>query len=205
MLTISNSSPLCLGSASPRRRELLTALGLPLRIVAANVQEEAFAGEPPKEYLERVVDDKLVAVRNELGSNCDVSAILVADTIVVIENDILGKPTDVKDAVRLLGRLTGRDHIVYTRYAIGVMPDFTTRAKKRTVASRVSLRIAAESEIRRYAATGEGLDKAGAYAAQGIGAYLIERIDGSYSNVVGLPLCEVVLDLQALNLLSDFP
>ena len=205
MPTISNSSPLCLGSASPRRRELLTALGLPLTIQVAHINEDVFANERPIEYLERVVDDKLAAVRNKLEANCDFAAILVADTIVVIDHDILGKPTDVEDAVRLLQRLTGRDHIVYTRYAIKPMPDDSAKVKKRTVASRVTIRNAAENEIRRYASTCEGLDKAGAYAAQGIGSFLIERIDGSYSNVVGLPLCEVVLDLQTLGLLPDFP
>lgn len=205
LLTISDSSPLCLGSSSPRRRELLSALGLPLRILAANVQEDALADERPLEYLERVVDDKLEAVRSGLDSIGKVAAILVADTIVVVDDDILGKPTDAVDAVRLLRRITGRDHIVYTRYAIKVVPNHTIGAIKRTVASRVTIRKASDSEIRRYAATGEGLDKAGAYAAQGIGSFLIERIDGSYSNVVGLPLCEVVLDLQALELIPDFP
>jgi septum formation protein len=184
---------------------LLTGLGLPLQIRVANVAEDVFAKEHPIEYLERIVDDKLAAVRNEIESICDSAAILVADTIVVIDHDILGKPTDIEDAVRLLQRLTGRDHIVYTRYAIMGMLEDSAKVKKRTVASRVTLRNATQTEIRRYAATGEGLDKAGAYAAQGIGSFLIERIDGSYSNVVGLPLCEVVLDLQGLGLLPDFP
>jgi septum formation protein len=169
------------------------------------VQEETFDRETPIEYLQRVVDDKLAAVRSILGALDDAAAILVADTIVVVDDDILGKPADVEDAVRLLRRISGREHIVYTRYAILALPDAGTGLKKRTVASRVTIRRAEEAEIRRYAATGEGLDKAGAYAAQGIGSFLIERIDGSYSNVVGLPLCEVVLDLQALELIPDFP
>jgi septum formation protein len=173
--------------------------------LAANVEEDALAEERPMQYLERVVDDKLAAVLRQVDSMGDVAATLVADTVVVIDDDILGKPSDSEDAVRLLRRLTGRDHVVYTRYAIGAMPVGTMQTVKRTVASRVTLRMAADSEIRRYAATGEGLDKAGAYAAQGIGSFLIERIDGSYSNVVGLPLCEVVLDLQTLGLIPDFP
>jgi septum formation protein len=205
MTIISRANPLCLGSASPRRRELLSGLGLPLRVQAADVEEEALLGERPLEYLQRVVDDKLAAVRVILGALDDAAAILVADTIVVVDDDILGKPVDVEDAARLLRRISGREHIVCTRYAILALPDAGTGLKKRTVASRVTIRRAAEAEIRRYAATGEGLDKAGAYAAQGIGSFLIERIDGSYSNVVGLPLCEVVLDLQALELIPDFP
>src|ERR1039457_581074 len=116
MTTISKPTPLCLGSASPRRWELLTGLGLPLRIQAADVQEDPFDGEPPSEYLQRVVDDKLAAVRSILGALDDAAAILVADTIVVVENDILGKPVDVEDAARLLRRISGREHIVYTRY-----------------------------------------------------------------------------------------
>jgi septum formation protein len=169
------------------------------------VSEEVRIAEPPISYLERVVDDKLSAVQIGLESSSAAAAVLVADTIVVIDDAILGKPLDVEDAVRLLRRLTGRDHVVFTRYAISLLRGQATTVKKRTVASRVTLRKASETEIRRYAETGEGLDKAGAYAAQGIGSFLIERIDGSYSNVVGLPLCEVVLDLQALDLLPNFP
>ena len=205
MPTITSSCPLCLGSASPRRRELLAGLGLPLTIRAAHVQEDVRAGEVPLVYLERVVDDKLAAVCERLPNAAEVAAILVADTIVVLDDDILGKPDDVDDAARLLTRLTGNVHTVFTRYAISTMPLDGRSIQERTVASRVKLRAASSTEIRRYAETGEGLDKAGAYAAQGIGSFLIERIEGSYSNVVGLPLCEVVLDLQALDLLEDFP
>jgi len=205
MSIVSTTHPLCLGSASPRRRELLQALRIPLEIVAANVGEEVRDAEPCLEYLERIVDDKLAAILNQLPAQHPYSAILVADTIVVIENDILGKPVDVQDAVKLLSRLAGHVHTVYTRYAIQTSAQPSARCARRTVATQVTLRAASESEIRRYAETGEGLDKAGAYAAQGIGAFLIERVDGSYTNVVGLPLCEVVLDLKALALLPEFP
>jgi septum formation protein len=94
---------------------------------------------------------------------------------------------------------------VYTRYAIARSPDLATLAVARTVESRVTMRAASAEELGRYAATGEGLDKAGAYAVQGIGAFLVERIDGSYSNVVGLPACEVVVDLLRVGLLEQFP
>ncbi len=205
MPILSPSTPLCLGSASPRRRELLEGLNIPLRIVAANVEEDVRDGESSLTYLERVVEDKLAAVRKMVPPEYRFSAILVADTIVVIDDVILGKPADVADAVRLLRQLTGRVHTVYTRYAIQTIRRPPAAIVRRTVASHVNLRAATDSEIRRYAETGEGLDKAGAYAAQGIGAFLIERVEGSYTNVVGLPLCEVVLDLKALDLLPEFP
>ena len=205
MPPISSSCPLCLGSASPRRRELLAGLGLPLTIVAADIEEDVQADEGFLEYLERVVDDKLAAVCGKLRTVREIAAVLVADTIVVINGEILGKPSDTRDAVRLLRRLTGNEHTVYTRYAIQTLPVNSGKSQRRTVASCVTLRKATETEIQRYAATGEGLDKAGAYAAQGVGSFLIERIDGSYTNVVGLPLCEVVLDLMVLDLLVDFP
>jgi septum formation protein len=205
MPTISASTPLCLGSASPRRRELLEGIRIPLRILAADVEEAVHDGERHQAYLERVVDDKLDAVRQKLPPEHQFSSILVADTIVVIDDAILGKPTDIEDAKRLLRLLTGRVHTVYTRYAIQTVQRPPVNVIRHTVASNVTLRAATDSEIRRYAETGEGLDKAGAYAAQGIGGFLIERVDGSYTNVVGLPLCEVVLDLKSLDLLPEFP
>jgi septum formation protein len=128
----------------------------------------------------------------------------VADTIVVLDGDVLGKPRDVADAEALLKRLSGRTHTVYTRYALAAA-DAAEPALERTVASQVTLRAAEPEELARYAATREGLDKAGAYAVQGIGAFLVEAISGSYTNVVGLPVCEVVLDLKRLGLLAGFP
>lgn len=204
MVKISVSTPLCLGSASPRRRELLAGLGLPLRVQPADVEESVAPGELPLGYLERVVSDKWTAVNRNLSQPAAFAAILVADTIVVVDEEILGKPTDVVDAERLLRRLVGREHQVFTRFALGSTGQPLVRAA-RTVETRVLLRNATNEEIRRYAASGEGLDKAGAYAAQGIGSFLIQRVQGSYTNVVGLPLCEVILELQRLELLAEFP
>lgn len=200
---ISVEMPLLLGSASPRRRDILRGLGLAIRIEPADIPELVREGEPALEYVTRVVEDKLRAVA-ERGPSA-FSALLVADTVVVIEGDILGKPSDVADAMRLLTRIVGRTHTVYTRYALSLPEDPLRICAARTVATEVTLRGASKEEIRRYAESGEGLDKAGAYAAQGLGAFLIERIAGSYSNVVGLPACEVVLDLRALGLLGPFP
>ena len=181
----------------------MSGLGLHLRVEPADIPEHVLPSEQPLEYLTRIVEAKLLAVGTR--STSPFSAALVADTIVVVDGDILGKPLDVPDAERLLGRIAGRSHTVYTRYALS-LPEAPSRVRvARTVATEVSLRAASLEELRRYAASGEGLDKAGAYAAQGLGAFLIERIAGSYSNVVGLPACEVVLDLRDLGLLGPFP
>lgn len=201
---ISTETPLILGSASPRRRELLALLGLPLRVMAAEVDEQVLPGEPADAYLERVVRDKLAAVFAR-AKDASGGGLVVADTVVIVDGDILGKPADVADAEHLLRRIAGRTHLVRTRYALARPGGALDVVCERTVESRVTLRSATRDEIARYARTGEGLDKAGAYAAQGIGAFLVERIDGSYSNVVGLPVCELVSDLVASGLLRHFP
>lgn len=200
---ISAETPLVLGSASPRRRDILSGLGLPIRIEPADIPEHVVLGEQPLDYVVRIVSEKLSAVAARASGAF--AAILVADTVVVIDGDVLGKPADSADAARLLRRIVGRTHLVYTRYAISLADAPAVIRASHTVATEVSLRAASEEEITRYAASGEGLDKAGAYAAQGLGAFLIERIVGSYSNVVGLPACEVVLDLRSLGLLGPFP
>lgn len=192
-----------LGSASPRRREILSGLGLPLRVEPADIPEHVAIGEGPLDYVARIVGEKLNAVAARLSGPS--AGVLVADTVVVIDGDVLNKPEGVAGAVRLLERIVGRTHTVYTRYAISVAGAPAVAAVSRTVATEVTLRPASSDELARYAASGEGLDKAGAYAAQGLGAFLIERIAGSFSNVVGLPACEVVLDLRALGLLGPFP
>lgn len=201
---ITTETPLVLGSASPRRSEILRGLGVPIRVCPADVEETVRASESPLRYIERIVADKLGAVAGKArGEPC--AGVLVADTIVVVDGEVLGKPVDVADAERLLAKLVGRAHTVYTRYAISKYSELGIAAVTRTVESRVTMRAAPPAELARYAATGEGLDKAGAYAVQGIGAFLVERIDGSYSNVVGLPACEVVVDLLRVGLLREFP
>ncbi len=201
---ISTDHPLALGSRSPRRSEILRSLGISIRVCPADAPEVVTEGEDAESYVARVARDKLRAVVGA-GHAADAPAILVADTIVVVDGEILGKPEDVSDAERLLGLIVGRAHRVLTRYAIAVQAGGAEPVRERTVESRVFMRSAEADEVRRYAATGEGLDKAGAYAVQGVGAFLIERIEGSYSNVVGLPACEVVIDLKDLGLLGAFP
>lgn len=201
---IGELTPLLLGSASPRRRDILTGLGLAIHVLPADVVEDVLPGEAPLAYLERVVQDKLSAVAAR-SAGLTFAAVLVADTSVVLGQRILGKPRDVAEAEELLSLLVGRTHVVYTRYAIATAANPGAALCARTVASQVTMRQASAEEVRRYAATKEGLDKAGAYAVQGIGTFLIERIDGSYSNVVGLPACELVSDLLQNGLLARFP
>lgn len=200
-MLIDASHPLVLGSGSPRRREIISALGLPFQVLAADIDEAVRPGEAPLDYLERIATEKLAGVRARLGASPH-AAILVADTSVVVDGDVLGKPSDVDDAARLFSRLTGRAHSVYTRYAIGLVGEAGVSVA-RTVETHVHIRAAEAAEVRAYAATGEGLDKAGAYAAQGIGSFFIERLVGSYTNVVGLPACEVLADLRALGLVAS--
>lgn len=212
---ISEKTPLLLGSASPRRSAILASLGIPFVVLPADIDEDVHPGEPPLRYLERVVEAKLEAVWSRLdvdgppgGVSGGVAAVLVADTIVVIDEAIVGKPADVADAQITLARLVGRTHTVFTRYALGRRVRNTSEHPlfvARTVKTEVKLRDATPDEVKAYASTGEGLDKAGAYAAQGIGAFLVERLAGSYSNVVGLPACELITDLQQSGLLGVFP
>jgi septum formation protein len=199
---LSEARPLLLGSASPRRRELVGSLGIPCVILAADVDERTESGERPEPYLERVVTAKRLAVHARAGDR-PFAALLVADTSVTLGDEILGKPADVEEAERMLERLAGREHRVLTRYSLS-LPDGAL-VSERTVSSSVWIRSATRDELRRYAHSGEGLDKAGAYAVQGLGAFLVERIDGSYTNVVGLPSCELVVDLRDAGLLGPFP
>lgn len=207
------SRPLLLGSASPRRRDILASLGLPFVVLAADIVEDVLPGETPGPYLERIALAKLTAIWQRLARGSapalergPFAAVLVADTTVVIDDQILGKPSDSADAVAILSRLVGRSHDVFTRYAIArAEPGDGALLAARTVRTQVRLRHASAAEVEAYARTGEGLDKAGAYAAQGIGSFLVEGVTGSYSNVVGLPACELVSDLTRLGLLAGFP
>jgi len=174
--------PLILASASPRRRQLLEMLGIPFRAVAASVQEIPLPREQPLAYAQRLARDKARAVPGAL--------VLGADTIVVLEEAILEKPVDAADAVRMLMQLQGRQHEVIT--AICLLADGTAHeAVDRTA---VTFRPATEEFLTRYVATGEPMDKAGAYGIQGYGAALVERIEGDFFGVMGLPL-RLVLEL----------
>jgi septum formation protein len=199
--------PLLLGSASPRRREILATLGLPLRFAAAEIDETPRPEEPPLDYLRRITAEKLAAVARLASTvgTAGAGAVLVADTTVILDDRPLGKPADEAEARAMLRALSGRAHHVSTCFAASGPPDFARATVTETVTSLVVFRALDDEEIALYAATGEGLDKAGAYAIQGIGAFAVARVEGSYSNVVGLPACEVVSALRRAGLLARFP
>ena len=201
---IDNSSPLVLGSGSPRRRQILETLGIPVRVFPGEADETIRAGESPDRYLARVVLEKLYSVAR-LFDGQPRGGLLVADTIVLLDDQILGKPTDETDARSMLRSLSGRRHEVWTRFALAAPHALTEPVHEQTVRTGVHFRALTDGEVERYAASGEGLDKAGAYAVQGIGSFAVEKVDGSYPNVVGLPACEVVSALLRTGLLSAFP
>jgi septum formation protein len=196
--------PLLLGSGSPRRLEILQTLRIPVVAVPARANEDVRFDERPEGYLERVAIEKLATVSAAARPH-HASAVLVADTIVLVDESILGKPRDFEHAVEMLTLLSGRPHEVWTRFVIASGSDPLVALHEETVRSRVYFRSLSDSEIRGYARTGEGLDKAGAYAVQGLGAFAVRRIEGSYGNVVGLPACEVVEALLSTGLLPRFP
>jgi len=201
---IDDLHPLLLGSGSPRRREILQGLGLPVRIRPVSVDEAPAPAEPPEQYLERVVQAKLTAL-GASGLIQPAGAMLVADTIVLCDGRILGKPRDAAQACAMLSELSGRSHIVSTRFAIASPEDPGRCLHAQAVHTEVWFRRLSEEHVARYVATGEIWDKAGSYAIQGIGGFAVTRITGSYSNVVGLPACEVVAALEATGLLRAFP
>lgn len=177
---------LVLASSSPRRRLLLVAAGFSFDAVPADVEEAALPGEPPEVMVERLALQK---ARTAAGPD---RVVLAADTVVVLGGDVLGKPADVEDAVAMLLRLSGRTHRVLTGWAV-VGPE---TAESGVAETRVRFRRFDEEEARAYAATGEPLDKAGAYGYQGAGRRLVDDVDGPRSNVIGLPLAAVVPALE---------
>ncbi len=178
---------LILASSSPRRAELLQSAGLAFEIVRPDADEKLHAGETPVEYAVRTAREKAESIAAPPGV-----LILGADTVVAAEGHILGKPADADDASAMLRLLSGKLHEVVTGVCL--------RSAEKTVcfhvATAVLFRNLSEEEIAAYVATGDPLDKAGAYAIQNGAAGMVRRIDGSYSNVVGLPLCEVIEQLE---------
>jgi len=170
---------LILASGSPRRRDLLHALELAFRVRPVDVDETPHAGEVPREYVRRLAEEK-AAAHVEPGE-----LVLAADTSVILDGEILGKPTDEVDARTMLGRLAGREHLVLTGVALH---DSAAGVRTHIEESRVRIAALTPDEITWYVATGETMDKAGSYAVQGLGAMFVESIHGDYTNVVGLPL-----------------
>jgi septum formation protein len=185
---------LVLASASPRRAELLRAAGIEFDTVAVDIDERVLPGETPEACVARLARAKASAVALRLTASQGAAPILGADTVVAVDGEILGKPKDEVDATRMLSLLAGRAHQVATGVCI---------LKEGREASGVALTTVyfarmSTKEIAFYVQTGEGRDKAGAYAVQGLASRYVERIDGSYSNVVGLPVALVYRILQNL-------
>ncbi len=180
---------LVLASRSPRRRELLTCAGIPFLVRPADVDESWLEGEAPTAHVERLARQKARAV-----SATPDEIVLGADTVVVLDGAILGKPADEADAVRMLRRLSGREHQVLTGVCLKRGPVELVASETTTVRFS-TLR---EEEIEAYVASGEPMDKAGAYAIQGLASKFVERIEGCYFNVVGLPVARVYRMLKSL-------
>lgn len=177
-----------LASTSPRRREILAGLGLAFGVQTVDVDESRLPGETPERMVMRLAAAKVAAASREPGQ-----FVLGADTAVVLGERILGKPADESDALDMLGRLSGHDHHVMTGVALSG-PGGTSTALSST---RVRFRDIGRDEARAYWHSGEPRDKAGAYAIQGLGGAFVERIEGSYSGVVGLPVFETLQLLRA--------
>ncbi|OPG71065.1 septum formation inhibitor Maf [Pseudomonas ogarae] len=177
--------PLYLASGSPRRRELLTQIGVLFTAIGADIDETPQDHETPSAYVERLARGKAEAGRRALDAGMD-GCVLGADTAVVLDGRILGKPVDQADSMTMLLSLSGREHEVLT--AIAILDG--QRCESRVVRSLVRFRSITEQEAAAYWASGEPRDKAGGYGIQGLGAVFVAGLEGSYSAVVGLPLCE---------------
>jgi septum formation protein len=185
-----------LASKSPRRIELLRQLGFEFDIIPSEIDEDLIQGEPPHEHVIRLAEAKAL----EIGSRYPDRWIIAADTAVFINGSILGKPKNGDEAVEMLSRLSGQEHLVLT----GVSAHHVRKGKggRQAVQTAVKMKLLLPAEMRWYVNTGEPFDKAGGYAIQGIGAFMIESIKGSYTNVVGLPLYELIQMLSDLGALA---
>ncbi|MCU0606867.1 MAG: Maf family protein [Candidatus Edwardsbacteria bacterium] len=179
---------LVLASGSPRRRSMLRALGADVAVVVPRVDETARAGEDPAATARRLARDKALWAARRMRRGGD-RIIVAADTLVVYRHHVLGKPRDRRDAARMLSLLSDRWHTVVT--GVCVHDRRTGRTRTVAVATRVRFRRLPAALVKRYVASGEPMDKAGAYGIQGLGALLVDRIDGCYFNVVGLPLARL--------------
>ena len=194
-------TPILLASGSPRRRDFLASVQIPFEVVRPEVDETPRPGEPPDQTVRRLAAAKAEA--GHLANPRDVGLVLAADTEVVLDHRALGKPRDRADARAMLAELSGRDHDVITGFCL--LDQASGRREIGLAATRVWFRALDGDEIAGYVDTDEPLDKAGAYACQGIGAFLIARVEGSYTNVVGLPLGQVIETLRRMGGPLPFP
>ena len=207
--------PIILASASPQRKELLERIGFVVREMPSNIEEIRFEGESPEDFVKRIAREKVLAVVDRIRANLYPTEsaqtpgtpkgefrgdahrwVVGADTVVVKGELIFGKPANQEQALEMLLQLRGTEHRVITGFCV-----FDIQKNKeglQAVTSGVKFKRAEASELEGYLACGESMDKAGAYAIQGVGGYLVEYITGSYTNVVGLPLCQVVEMMQEM-------
>ncbi|HUN55917.1 MAG TPA: Maf family protein [Smithella sp.] len=189
-MSITSKALFVLASESPRRRDILESVGLKFKTIPAHVNEDYLAGENPKQHVGRLSRDKAMVIARKYPE----AWVLGADTIVVIDGMILGKPKNQTQAKKMLKRLSGREHKVFTGFSIirAASKVFQTKV----IQSAVRFKTISPEEMQWYLACNEPYDKAGGYAIQGKGAYFIQSIRGSYTNVIGLPLCEVLETLK---------
>jgi septum formation protein len=197
---ITSPPAIVLASASPRRKELLERVGVACTVVPSQINEDYISGESPREHVLRLAHEKAL----EIAGRADVPGrwFIGSDTVVVRDDAILGKPVDAADAAAMLTSLSGRSHEVLTAFTVHDREQGITLSE--VVSTAVRFKELTAAEVSGYIASGEPFDKAGAYAIQGIGAFMVQAINGSYTNVVGLPLCEVVDVLEHLGAVKLF-
>ena len=196
---IGRENPLILASVSPRRRDILNQIGIPFESVGSRTDEAVQTKMKPTDFACLMATRKAESVKNVYTRRW----ILAADTFVVVNKRIYGKPRDAQDCRAMLSELSGKCHRVITGFCI--LEPSGNKSHLEAVATRVHVKELSALEIEAYIETREPFGKAGAYAIQGIGAFMIEGIEGSYTNIVGLPVCEVVRALLACGALKSFP
>jgi septum formation protein len=189
-------SRLILASKSPRRYELLKQVGLDFEVIPSRVMEDIVQKESPKEHVIRLAEAKA----RDIASGYPDRWVIAADTIVYINGSILGKPKSREEAMEMLHRLSGQEHWVLTGFSVFNLGE--GKSDKEAVQTAVKMKTLSPTEMEWYVQTGEPFDKAGGYAIQGIGSFMIESIRGSYTNVVGLPLCELIQMLNRLGAIA---
>jgi septum formation protein len=198
--TVGSKPKIILGSSSPRRKDLLSVLGLSYEVIKPETPELVRAGEAPVDYVKRNSMEKCDWVCDHLSQKKSAShlgsIVICADTIVVLGSAILEKPLNPEHATLMLRSLSGTSHTVFTGVRVRSLGTAKDRVSEFVTATKVKIKKLSEQEIKKYIETGEPLDKAGGYAAQGIGSYMVEGIEGSYTNVVGLPVAELVQCLE---------
>jgi len=187
---------LILASSSPRRCELLKQLGVDFEVIPSKIEEDSVLGESPGEHVIRLAEAKALDVGNRFPDHW----VIGADTIVYVDGIILGKPKSREEALKMLQLMSGKEHRVLT--GISVEHSNKGKGESEAVETAVRVKVLSPAEMEWYIGTGEPFDKAGGYGIQGIGSFMIESINGSYTNVVGLPLCELMQMMSRLGALS---